>query len=66
VLYFSFVTLCTLGYGDIVPVSPVAQTFSAVEAIIGQLYLAVLVARLVGMHTAHTLARHQNEEEEGE
>jgi hypothetical protein len=66
VLYFSFVTLCTLGYGDIVPVSPVAQTFAAVEAIIGQLYLAVLVARLVGMHTAHTLARHQNEEEESE
>jgi voltage-gated potassium channel len=64
VLYFSFVTLSTLGYGDIVPRSPVAQTLAAVEAITGQLYLAVLVARLVGMHTAHTLARNEPQDDD--
>ena len=45
--YFSFVTLSTLGYGDIVPVSPVARTLAWMEAVFGQLFLAVLVARLV-------------------
>lgn len=49
-LYFSFVTLTTLGYGDIVPVSPQARSLSVLEAVVGQLYLAVLVARLVGIH----------------
>lgn len=48
-LYFSFVTLTTLGYGDVVPVSEAAQMFSASEAIVGQLYLAIFVARLVGL-----------------
>ncbi|HCY84590.1 MAG TPA: hypothetical protein DHV36_05580 [Desulfobacteraceae bacterium] len=48
--YFSMVTLSTLGYGDISPVSPQAQTMASVEAIFGQFYLAVLIARLVSMH----------------
>jgi hypothetical protein len=52
-LYFSAVTMTTLGYGDIVPKTPVARTFAAMEAVTGQMYLAVLVARLVGMHIAH-------------
>ena len=47
-VYFSFVTLATLGYGDIVPLTPTARGLAVSEAIIGQLYLAVLVARLVG------------------
>jgi len=47
-IYYSFVTLATLGYGDIVPVHDVARAFSILEAVGGQLYLAVLVARLVG------------------
>jgi hypothetical protein len=47
-VYFSFVTLATLGYGDIVPLTPTARGLAVCEAIIGQLYLAVLVARLVG------------------
>ena len=51
-LYFSFVTLTTLGYGDISPISSVAMSMSYLEAIIGQLFLAILVARLVGMHIA--------------
>jgi FtsH-binding integral membrane protein len=46
-IYFSFVTLATLGYGDIVPQTEVARGVTVVEAIIGQLYLAVLIARLV-------------------
>ena len=48
--YFSFVTLTTLGYGDIVPVSQAARSLAAVEALLGQLYLTILVARLVGLH----------------
>ena len=47
-LYFSFVTLTTLGYGDIVPLSAAARTLVALEATLGQLYLAILVAALVG------------------
>ena len=49
-LYYSLVTMTTLGYGDIVPVSPSARMFAAVQALMGQLYLAVLVGRLVGLH----------------
>ncbi len=55
-LYYSFVTLTTLGYGDITPVSAPARMLSAVEAIVGQLYIAVLVARLVGLNIAHARA----------
>ena len=51
-LYFSFVTLTTLGYGDITPVSSVARMLTTAEALIGQIYLVVLVARLVGLHLA--------------
>ena len=50
--YYSFVTITTLGYGDITPVTEVAKTFSALEALVGQLYLVVVVAWLVGMHVS--------------
>jgi hypothetical protein len=46
-IYFSFVTLATLGYGDIVPVTGAARGLAVVEAVAGQMYMAVLVARLV-------------------
>jgi len=49
-IYFSFVTLTTLGYGDITPVSMPARMLTTAEALIGQLYLVILVARLVGLH----------------
>jgi len=49
-MYFSFVTLTTLGYGDIVPANPIIQSLAIVEALVGQIYLVVLVAMLVGMH----------------
>jgi hypothetical protein len=55
-VYFSFVTLSTVGYGDITPLSPPARSFAFMEAIIGQIYLAVLVARLVGLHIASSMA----------
>lgn len=52
VLYFSFVTLTTLGYGDIVPVSAWAKTLAYLEAICGVLFLATFVARLVAQFTS--------------
>jgi hypothetical protein len=50
--YYSFVTITTLGYGDITPITDVAKAFSVLEAVIGQLYLVVAVAWLVGMHVS--------------
>ena len=46
--YYSFVTLTTLGYGDITPLTKVAKAFSVLEAVVGQLYLVVVVAWFVG------------------
>lgn len=46
--YFSFITLATVGYGDVTPTTPLAQTLAWTEAVTGQLYLAILVAGLVG------------------
>jgi hypothetical protein len=50
--YYSFVTLTTLGYGDITPLTKVAKAFSVLEAVVGQLYLVVVVAWFVGMLVA--------------
>jgi hypothetical protein len=52
--YFSYVTMTTLGYGDIYPVSAIAKMTATLQSILGQLYLTVLVARLVGQHIAHS------------
>lgn len=49
-IYFSFVSLTTLGYGDIIPVSQPAKYLAILEAIIGQVYLTVMIARLIGLH----------------
>ncbi len=49
-IYFSYVTIATLGYGDIVPVSGPAKGLVILEAIIGQMYLVVVVARLVSLY----------------
>ena len=51
-MYFSIVTLTTLGYGDITPLSDVAKALASVQALVGQIYLTVLIARLVGLHIA--------------
>ena len=50
--YFSFVTLSTVGYGDITPVAPVARMLAALEAMTGMLYVAILIARLVSLYSA--------------
>ena len=52
--YFSFITLTTVGYGDIIPRSQAARTMAIIEAVMGQIYLMVLVARLVGLHIVHS------------
>lgn len=52
-LYFSFSTLTTLGYGDIVPVHALARSLANLEGVIGQLYPATLLARLVSLELEH-------------
>ena len=49
-VYFSFTTLTTLGYGDIAPASALARSLAMLEAVIGPLYLTILVARLVALY----------------
>ena len=49
-LYFSFVCITTMGYGDILPVSELARPLAVLEGVFGTLYLAVMIARLVGLH----------------
>jgi voltage-gated potassium channel len=53
-IYFSFVTLATLGYGDITPRTDVARSVAILEGVGGQLFLAVLVARLVSLYSMKT------------
>jgi voltage-gated potassium channel len=50
--YFSFITLSTVGYGDITPVSRIARWLAAMEAMTGLLYVAVLIARLVSLYSS--------------
>jgi hypothetical protein len=51
--YFSIATLTTLGYGDIIPIHPFARTWAMMEAFVGQLYPAILIARLVSLYVVH-------------
>ena len=53
-LYFSLVSLTTLGFGDITPASPLSKMLVALKALTGQLFLAILVARLVGLYIIHS------------
>jgi hypothetical protein len=52
-IYYSFVTLTTLGYGDLLPVNPIARALAYMEALIGQIYVAVLIAGLVSIHISN-------------
>ena len=54
-LYFSLVTMSTVGFGDIVPVAAPARSMAAIEGLLGQLYLAIIIARLVGLEIAGRL-----------
>lgn len=49
--YFSLITLTTVGYGDIAPVAPIARNLAAVEAVIAQLYIAAVIARLLSLYS---------------
>jgi voltage-gated potassium channel len=50
--YFSLVTLATVGYGDILPVTPTARMLAMIQAVVGQFYVAVIVAVFVGMYAS--------------
>ena len=51
--YFSFITLLTIGFGDITPLRSLSQTLTVIEGIIGQFYIAILVARLVSVYSVY-------------
>ena len=53
--YYSFITLATVGYGDVTPSTPLARTLAWIEAITGQFYLAILVAGLVGVKVTQAI-----------
>lgn len=56
-VYFSYVTLTTLGYGDIQPVSGPARSLTIAEALVGQFFIGVLIARLVSLEIAHSMRK---------
>jgi hypothetical protein len=62
-VYYSFVTLTTLGYGDITPITPMARSLCVLEAVIGQLYLVVQVAWLVGVHVSQSMLKRAGRDE---
>jgi hypothetical protein len=53
-LYYSFITLLAIGYGDITAVRDIGQTASVIEGIFGQFYIAILVSRLVGVYSMYS------------
>ena len=61
-VYFSFVTLTTVGYGDISPIAPIARSLAMLEAVLGQLFPAVLLARLVSMELYYRQRRFESEQ----
>ena len=63
-IYYSYVTLTTLGYGDILPVSSWARSLVSLEAVVGVLYLAILMARLVGLYGQRWLPENASESDE--
>lgn len=58
-MYYSFMSLTTLGLGDIMPKTPAARVLTVLEAIIGQIYLVVMVSRLIGLHITQLPAMHK-------
>ncbi|MBV8142371.1 MAG: two pore domain potassium channel family protein [Verrucomicrobia bacterium] len=62
-LYFSFITLSTVGYGDIIPVSELARMLAIVEAMFGMFYMALLISRLVSLYSSESPLEITNHEE---
>ena len=63
-VYYSFVTLTTLGYGDITPITSMARSLCILEAVIGQLYLVAQVAWLVGVHVSQSMLKNYRQDDE--
>lgn len=61
--YYSFVTISTLGYGDVAPITQLARSWATMEAILGQLYLAIVVARLMGLYIGSELTKNNLSDE---
>lgn len=59
-IYFSFTTLTTVGFGDVLPSGQIARSFAVLEAVVGQILLVVMMARLVGLHVAQVSSHHQH------
>jgi len=57
--YFSFVTLTTVGYGDIIPATDAARGLAMAETVVGQFYIAVLVAEIIGKRVSQTISDQQ-------
>jgi hypothetical protein len=53
--YYSYITLTTVGFGDVTPLSPPARTLSMLEGLIGQLYLAIMIARMVALQISNKM-----------
>ena len=58
-IYYSYVTISTLGYGDITPVTRIARSWAVLETLTGQIYIAVVIARLVGLYISSP-RKHEN------
>ncbi len=63
-VYFSYITMTTVGYGDLTPVTGLPRTNAVLEALIGQIFLVVLIARLVAMYTPSFRWGHEVDREE--
>ncbi len=61
-VYFSYITMTSVGFGEIIPVSPAACTLSMLQALIGQLFPAILLARLVSLEMEDSSYRRRTEE----
>lgn len=62
-IYFSLVTIATVGYGDIIPASNTARTIATLEAVLGQFYVAVIVAVMVGLFISQRMHAESQEKE---
>ena len=60
--YFSVISLTTVGFGDVIPATTLSRAFVSVEAVLGQVYLTMIVARLVGMHITTSMINRQTAE----